>query len=121
MERINFENLPNTSTPINKNNLNKMQDNIETKFYRLDITTALAAGGQVTLPCYYKVGTDSLKVRLRSEVLIKASTSDTQGHYYEVGDTNSISNTIQITSDWSLDIGDILIIEVQGVYESENA
>lgn len=29
MEKINFENLPNTGTPINKDNLNKMQDNIE--------------------------------------------------------------------------------------------
>lgn len=29
MKRINFENLPNTVTPINKDNLNKMQDNIE--------------------------------------------------------------------------------------------
>ena len=30
MEKINFVNKPNTDTPINDKNLNKMQDNIET-------------------------------------------------------------------------------------------
>lgn len=29
MDKINFENLPSTNTPVNANNLNDMQDNIE--------------------------------------------------------------------------------------------
>lgn len=32
MEKINFEDLPSTETPINSSNLNKMQQNIETEF-----------------------------------------------------------------------------------------
>lgn len=68
-----------------------------------------------------KYGNYSLKVRFASEVLIKATDDDSQGHYYEVGTADSISNIIQITSDWSLDVGDVLILEVQGVYENENS
>lgn len=118
----NYEVVPAVWTgpvPLSAQNLNKMQDNIETKMYRLNIETAVSAGGQLILPCYYKVGTDCLKVRLGSEVLIKAIDNDNQGHYYEVGTVSSISNTIKLTSDWSLDVGDVIILEVQGVYEND--
>ena len=39
MDKINFENLPSTNTPINAENLNQMQDNIEQAF-TLDYITA---------------------------------------------------------------------------------
>ncbi len=29
MEKINFQNLPNTTTPVNASNLNQLQDNVE--------------------------------------------------------------------------------------------
>lgn len=29
MDKINFQNLPNTTTPVNATNLNQLQDNIE--------------------------------------------------------------------------------------------
>lgn len=90
--------------------------NISNHLYRTDIKANIAAGGEVTLPCYYKVGTDCLKVQYETETLIKATDNDTQGHYYEVGAVNSISNKIKITSDWSLEVGDVLIFIVQGVY-----
>ncbi len=32
MEKINFENLPSTNTPINANNLNTLQNNVENSF-----------------------------------------------------------------------------------------
>lgn len=36
MEKINFVNKPNTDTPVNDKNLNKMQDNIEEEFLKLE-------------------------------------------------------------------------------------
>lgn len=37
MQKINFQNLPNTTTPINATNLNDLQDNVEDEF--TDLTT----------------------------------------------------------------------------------
>ena len=37
MEKINFVNKPNTTTPINDKNLNKMQENIEKEFSKLEV------------------------------------------------------------------------------------
>lgn len=49
-------------------------------------------------------------------MLDKADTSYTEGHYYEVGQADSISNKIEITSDWQLKAGDKLILYVRGEY-----
>ena len=32
MQKINFQNLPNTTTPVNATNLNALQDNVEDVF-----------------------------------------------------------------------------------------
>ncbi len=52
-----------------------------------------------------------------SEILIKASTSDEEGHYYEVGEDGTISNKIKLTNDWSLLAGEQLDLLIQGKYE----
>lgn len=39
--------------------------------------------------------------------LTKAIDNYTQGHYYEVGAEGSLSNQIQLTSDWSASVGDV--------------
>lgn len=89
---------------------------VDLNTYRLNISADTAKGATVTLPCTYKVGNDSLIVQLESETLIKATSSDTEGHYYEVGTSGSTSTQIRLTSDWNLSSGDILILRVKGVY-----
>lgn len=106
------------NTPLSPFILNKMQKDLMVHKYTKVIDTA-QIGGQVTLPCYYKVGNDSLTWLCNTEVAIKASTSDTEGQYYEVGETGSISNTITLADDCELDVGDTLTIYVRGEYSSE--
>ena len=102
------------TTPMSAYNINRMQKNLLTSKYHLDITDAVTAGSAITLPCQYKVGQDVLDVYLNGEKLIKATSSDDEGHYYEVGDADSISNQIKITSDWSLESGDYFDFVVRG-------
>lgn len=85
--------------------------------YSLSIATTISAGGTVTLPCYYKVGQAVLDVFLNGErLLLSSDDAGTDGHYLEVGYTDSISNQIKITEDWSLDVGDYLDLVVRGEY-----
>ena len=121
MEKIVFKN---GSPPyISEKNLNQMQENIEkaiseiaAKKSRLDITEDTLEGANITIPINYKVGTYCLDVFLNGENLIACTTYDdnTTGHYSEVGETGSVSNQIKLTSDWKLEVGDILQFVVRG-------
>lgn len=103
------------NTPLNAYNLNRAQNNLLTNKYSLSIATATEAGVIVTLPCYYKVGQGVLDVFLNGERLLLSSDDvGTDGHYQEVGDADSISNQIKITTDWSLESGDYFDIVVRG-------
>ena len=85
--------------------------------YILTITETTEAGAEITLPCYYKVGQDVLDVYLEDERLIKSSDeAGTDGHYVEVGEADSISNKIKITSDWAVSAGMIFEFAVKGEY-----
>lgn len=128
MEIIEFKDYPNTETPLSAYNLNRMQNNIKEEVntqinnmtehkYTQKITANIDAGTSFTIPCNYKVGQDTLDVYLNGEKLIKSSdNAGTNGHYQEVGETNSISNQIKTTTDWSLETGDILEFVVRGDY-----
>mgnify|MGYP005774632569 CR=1 FL=1 len=85
--------------------------------YIQQITTTTS--GTMTIPAYYKVGQNVLDVYYNGERLIKASTSDTQGHYYEVGEQDAVSNQIQLTSDWEALAGDVFEFVIKGVYTNE--
>ena len=54
------------NTPLSALNLNNMQknieDSVETYIYNLILTANVAAGGEITLPFYYKVGANVLQV-----------------------------------------------------------
>ena len=77
--------------------------------YHLKITSAVTAGTEVTIPCYYKVGQAVIDVYLNGErLLLSSDASGTDGHYREVGTANSISNKIKTTTDWALETGDVL-------------
>lgn len=104
-----------------EDDIEMIENNVKTKIitskHKLVISEAVSAGGTVTLPCYYKVGQDVLDVYLDGEKLILSSDdTGTDGHYREIGDTDSISNQIKITSDWSLESGDYLELVVRGEY-----
>lgn len=129
MDKIDFVN--GTQPAINATNLNQLQNNMEkgikegieesinelsTKKAKLAITEDTLEGANITIPINYKVGTYCLDIFVNGEKLIPCSTYDdnTTGHYSEVGDKNTVSTTIKLTSDWNLSSGDYLEIIVRG-------
>lgn len=105
--------------PLSAYNLNKMQKNLVTHKYQKKITSAITAGTEVTIPCYYKVGQAVLDVYLNGErLLLSSDDAGTDGHYREVGTANSISNKIKTTTDWALETGDVLDFVVRGDYSA---
>lgn len=123
MEKINFQN---DVTKLNKETFDTFQDNIDSAInnniehkYQLKITSAIAAGTEVTIPCHYKVGQAVLDVYLNGERLgLSSDDVGTDGHYREVGTADSISNKIKTTTDWALDIDDVLDFVVRGDYSA---
>lgn len=85
----------------------KLTVNLVENSYKLTLTEAVGEGGTITVPSSYKVGLDRIDVYLNGEKLIKATSSNTEGHYYEVGTEGNLSNTIRLTNDWSADVGDV--------------
>ena len=84
--------------------------------YRVLVTTPSST---ITVPANYLVGKNTLDVYLDGAKLICTSSTDTSGlngHYYEVGNANTISNTIHITSDWSLTAGQVFEFVIRGTY-----
>lgn len=112
------------TTPLSAENLNGMQDNIEEEInshiehkYHLNISTAVAKGGVITLPFNYKVGTGCLDVYYMSELLrLSSDDAGTDGHYREVGEANAVSNQIKTTTDWYLPVGRYFDFVVRGEY-----
>lgn len=111
-------------TPFTAQNINKLQSNIEdsveTYVYDLILTANIAAGGEITLPFYYKVGGNVLQVYYMGQLLLLSSDdAGTDGHYQEVGEVDSLSNKIKITTDWSAETGEYFKFVVKGVYTNE--
>ena len=109
-------------TPLSALNLNNMQKNIEESveiyIYNLILTANVAAGGEITLPFYYKVGANVLQVYYMGQLLLLSSDDvGTDGHYTEVGEADSISNKIKLTTDWSAETGEYFKFVLKGVYE----
>ena len=106
-------------TPLSAYNINRAQKNLLTHKYKLTISTTTSSGAEITLPAYYKVGQDVLDVYLEDERLIKSSDeAGTDGHYVEVGEADSISNKIKITSDWAVEARMTFEFVVRGEYSN---
>lgn len=65
MNKISFENLPSTNTPVNATNLNQVQTNVENEFgnyYKLGIGSPIASGtdlnNMTTIGTYYSLTPD---------------------------------------------------------------
>lgn len=86
--------------------------------YNLILNENVAAGGEITLPFKYKVGANVLQVYYMGQLLLLSSDdAGADGHYREVGEANSISNKIKLTTDWSASKGEYFKFVVKGVYE----
>lgn len=94
---------------MSKEDKEKVDELLVEHKYFMKVTTAVAKGGTIIIPCNYKVGADCLDVYLNGQKLIKATnTDDTTGHYYEMEIPNSEnSNQICLTNDWGLDADSI--------------
>ena len=88
--------------------------------YRVDISQDTELGAEIEMPCYYKVGDNVLDVYYVGQRLIKCSTDDdaATGHYSEVGENDSISNKIKITSDWKASTGNYFEFVLRGEYNN---
>lgn len=88
--------------------------------YNLILDENVAAGGEITLPFYYKVGANVLQVYYMGQLLLLSSDdAGTNGHYREVGTSGSLSNKIKLTTDWSAETGEYFKFVVKGVYTNE--
>lgn len=88
------------------------------KEYSLVLSSNVSTGGEITLPFKYKVGANVLQVYYMGQLLLLSSDdAGTDGHYREVGEADSISNKIKLTTDWSADKGEYFKFVVKGVYE----
>lgn len=117
MDEIIFKN--GQAPAVNDVNLNKMQKNIKPNKKRVKLTSAVNKGGTVTLPSYYRVGTNCLDVYFMGErLLLSSDDTGTDGHYREVGTANSISNQIKLTTDWGCEIGEYFDFVIRGEYNA---
>ena len=88
--------------------------------YNLILDENVAAGGEITLPFYYRVGANVLQVYYMGQLLLLSSDdAGTDGHYREVGEADSLSNKIKLTTDWSAETGEYFKFVVKGVYINE--
>ena len=120
------------ATEVNENDTLMIVQNNESKqvkaknilnhTYTLILSEDIAAGGEITLPFYYKVGANVLQVYYMGQLLLLSSDdAGTNGHYVEVGEADSLSNKIKLTTDWSAETGEYFKFIVKGVYENEAA
>lgn len=112
--------------PLSGPNLMKLQNNIENSveeyIYNLVLNSNIDLGGEITLPFKYKVGANVLQVYYMGQLLLLSSDdAGSDGHYREVGEADSLSNKIKLTTDWSAETGEYFKFVVKGVYENENA
>ncbi len=114
-----------SETPLTGHNLNLAQQELleATHKYFMKVTIPTKTNTDITIPCKYKVGANVLDVYLMGEKLIK-TTSENAGHYKEIGEVGTISNTIQLDSinadgtveEWQVDAGEYFEFAVRGEY-----
>lgn len=130
LKKVGWKDEPSEETPIDSGNLKAMENNAEkcieenmneliTSRSDLIATEDTVAGATIDIGLSYKVGTDCLMVFFEGCLLKKATNNKNEGHYYEVGNANSISTEITLTEDWGLAEGEILTCIVKGVYDND--
>lgn len=112
--------------PLSGPNLMKLQNNIENSveeyIYNLVLNSNIDLGGEITLPFKYKVGANVLQVYYMGQLLLLSSDdAGSDGHYREVGEADSLSNKIKLTTDWSAETGEYFKFVVKGVYGDDTS
>ena len=102
MKKINFVNKPNTDTPINDTNLNKMQDNIEAELN--NIIQSINKSKTITFngEWIYAVNPNGGNTRIRIPIFNPTGTSPTltnfSGHFFDGGGWKDITDINVSTS-----------------------
>nr|DAF27026.1 MAG TPA: hypothetical protein [Caudoviricetes sp.] len=92
---IDFKNLPDTTTPVDADNLNAIQ---YTKRILVTTTAEITANTNYTVPQVYHVGKNDLWIYFEGRLLIKDE------NYIETGVADSESTAIQF-KDWNVPVG----------------
>ncbi len=130
LKKVGWKDEPSEETPLDSGNLKALENNVEecieanikdVTLSRVDLIAeeSTAKGATIDIGASYKVGADSLMVFHEGSLLKKATNNKDEGHYYEVGNANSVSTQIILTEDWGLSTGEILTFIVKGVFESD--
>ena len=86
MEKINFENLPSTNTPINANNLNQLQTNVENEFTKKASVMTIGLSNDMT---FSKANTGSTSNLITMDKVMSSSgnklTFDSTNHAIKIG------------------------------------
>lgn len=88
MEKINFQNLPSTSTPLNSTNLNQMQDNMEDAIIPIKLVTIsdTAPGSATTGDMYYNTTDNKVYTATGTNTWDGGSTPRYDGFYINTSD-----------------------------------
>lgn len=91
MEKINFQDLPSTSTPLNSTNLNQMQDNMEDAIIPIKLVTIsdTAPGSATTGDMYYNTTDNKVHTATGTNTWDSGSTPRYDGFYI-----NTSNNTL---------------------------
>lgn len=104
MEKIDFKNLPDTSTPINSANLNLLQDNVEASIEELSNKNNYSTEEQVIgkwidgKPLYRKM-VDTGNMPSNSVIQFEHSIANVQHIHVNIGETMWTGNTHNFTKD----------------------
>lgn len=88
MEKINFQDLPSTSTPLNSTNLNQMQDNMEDAIIPIKLVTisTSAPSGATTGDMYYNTTDNKVYTAIGENTWDSGSTPRYDGFYVNTSD-----------------------------------
>lgn len=108
--KITAENINEIKEVVNEN-----AKELTISTYIITTTETIAENTDYEIPCYYKVGNNSLDIFYQGENLIK------DVHYKEVGTAGTISNKIQFYN-WgqAVPTGRVIKFVVRGVYSNES-
>lgn len=108
--KITAENINEIKEVVNEN-----AKELTVSTYIVTTTETIAENTDYEIPCYYKVGSNSLDIFYQGDNLIK------DVHYKEVGAAGTISNKIQFYN-WgqAVPIDRVIKFVVRGVYSSES-
>lgn len=88
MEKINFQDLPSTSTPLNSTNLNQMQDNMEDAIIPIKLISISesAPGSATTGDMYYNTTDNKVYIATGTNTWDSGSTPRYDGFYINTND-----------------------------------